>query len=420
MTGKGFLFTLILLLAPAAGARAQDIDTLIEGLEADGVPSAGTVAKALLGEESGEIRRWTHALAGLASREQAETSYKLTLQALAEILEREAPGPEPSAASLAGLELASLVGTDDDLEVTLRLGRPHEGLESSSRRFLRRQLEKTLTDVISRHPDAIYDAAELAKTTNWIEALVLAGAISNVKDQESIRCITSLLGYHMELDQHLLGLLNGLATGLEPATSASTLNTVRRYLDSSLAGERREASLVLGRMDDYESVPSLVARLEDTDSGVSAAAHWALIQITRMTMAPDPPRWNSWFEEESAWWSESGVELTRILRSSDEPSTLVPAIARCSTRRLFRRQLGPELVPLLSHPEPSVVRMTCSALVSLRFGASVPVIVDLLDEADPDVRKTAHQSLLEMTGLVLPADREAWLATLEPVRARPR
>lgn len=420
MVDKAPLITLILLLAPAASAGAQDIEALVESLDADSIPSAVTVAEALLGEEPGEIRRWTQALEELTSREQAETSYKLTLQALVGILEREPPGTELSRASLAGLELASLVATDDDLEVILRLGQPHEGLVSSRRRFLRRQLEKVLTDVLSRHPAAIYGAAELAKKSTWIEAIGLAAAICNVEDRDSIACLASLLGHHRQLDEHLLSLLNGMATGLEPTISGSTLNTVRRYLDSARAGERREASLVLGRMDDYESVPSLVARLEDTDAGVAAAAHWALIQITRMTMALDPPRWNSWFEEESAWWSESGLELTRILRTSDEPAALVPAIARCSTRRLFRRKLGPELVPLLYHSEPSVVRMTCSALVSLRFGESVPAIVELLDDADPDVQKTAHQSLLEMTGLVLPPDREAWQATLEPMRARPR
>lgn len=77
-------------------------------------------------------------------------------------------------------------------------------------------------------------------------------------------------------------------------------HVLRALLQPTYAADvRRKASLVLGRLEDSESIPDLIEALGEGDPGYASDARWALEQITGEQLAADPELW-------SAWWTGAG------------------------------------------------------------------------------------------------------------------
>ena len=77
-------------------------------------------------------------------------------------------------------------------------------------------------------------------------------------------------------------------------------------------------------------------------------------------------------------------------------------------RRLCGQELTPGLLAALRDQDPRVVRRACSALRGLRARGAELHLIELLDGADLKVRDQAWRTLVGLTGLEHPPEREAW------------
>lgn len=413
------LVAALLCMAPASGNSGNSGTSVAEGdvselleLVGDGlVPSVATVADALVEGGPREVSRWIRDAPG-AARLAEEQLDLLNREALRELLQRRVAGAleddRVRDVAHAGLTLAEAVGTAGDLGLVLALGDVPEEADGALWRGVRRELESSLRGILARHPRGVHAAVRLYSEQGWPEALSIARAIAGVEDPGTLEVLAGLLGLHPRNDGSVLGEIGSLAERTGAGLSSGSLQRVRFYLDSPEAYDRRQAAYALGRLDDFEAVDALLGLLTDGDGGVRRVSHWALQRITRMTMAQDEPRWRAWYEEESEWWALRGRSIVSVLRDGRTAADLVPAINECATKRLFRRWLAPELVPLLDHPDPAVVRMVCSALLSLRAREAAPELVVLLDAPEADVRALAWKVLRELTGEELPPDAAPW------------
>lgn len=72
---------------------------------------------------------------------------------------------------------------------------------------------------------------------------------------------------------------------------------------------------------------------------------------------------------------------------------------------------------LLGHPDSRLATLACGALEKLRDHEAVPDLIVLLGDDDPNLRARAHVALTSLTGLVLPAEAQPWIAWLDPALA---
>ncbi len=68
---------------------------------------------------------------------------------------------------------------------------------------------------------------------------------------------------------------------------------------------------------------------------------------------------------------------------------------------------------MLGHPDSRLAALACLALAQLRDHQAVPDLIVLLSDEDPSLRRGAHATLTSLTGLVLPADAQPWIAWLD-------
>jgi hypothetical protein len=137
-------------------------------------------------------------------------------------------------------------------------------------------------------------------------------------------------------------------------------HALRALLQPTYAADvRRKASLVLGRLEDSESIPDLIEALGDEDHGYASNARWALEQITGEQLAADPELW-------SAWWTGASKEtLAKLGR---------PHLPRFVEQRARRTLEG------LRHA--AVDDAVACARVDEQFGVDDATVKSWLDELD--------------------------------------
>ncbi len=232
--------------------------------------------------------------------------------------------------------------------------------------------------------------------------------IATVGDRRSLPGLGVLLNWldHGRVHERLvLSHINRTAAKLEPVLSDHSLMRVRLLLGSADEAVRREAALAVGRLNDFDSLPELIEMMQVDTRPVRANAHWSLKHMTKLGMRPN--RWIGWYQAECSWWRDDAPALLNTL-SLNSPADLVPAINEISHHRLYRRELAIELIQLLHHPDPSIVRLTCSALECLQSKTAAKAIVPLVDHPDEAVRDQACAALRKITGKSLPCERSAW------------
>ena len=90
--------------------------------------------------------------------------------------------------------------------------------------------------------------------------------------------------------------LQGLWTAARTEDGAFLLELLKRTKSVSA---RKQICLVLGRLKHKPAIDDLIHSLRDTDPGVSSNAHWALKQITNVTLKADPALWEVWKQRTS-------------------------------------------------------------------------------------------------------------------------
>lgn len=418
--------------APAAvqGEAAQEspLGELIARASAGALPTAAEIAEALLELGPDGARRWFRALdLRRPDRElqfPEEASDVLAPEALAGLRAATAGVPALILAGQEGrdldqhlvcarvaLAILAELGDADQMELVRALGAPHPQADLYSYRPVGVAFRGALSEVLRRDALGFPEATGFyARCHPWMQTFLLRG-LGDTRDRHALQALPHLLGAVRELDYMVLTEIGKIAQDVSTPLDEYSLILIREYLSSNDPQERQQAAASLGRLDDYESVSALIDLLKDPHAGVRYSAYWSLQRITTMTINSESRRWRIWFDGETSWWTSEGPALLSTIYGAEELSVVVGAINTCGSKRLFRRQLTPELVPLLGHSEPAVVRMTCSALLSLRATEAVPDLIDVLEQADPQVRERAWTALRGLTGLEdLPPEPGAWRA----------
>ena len=75
---------------------------------------------------------------------------------------------------------------------------------------------------------------------------------------------------------------------------------LRSFLYNRRISLRKEACLALGKLKARSAAPDLIDLLEDRHEGLKSNAHWALRQISGLSLPADPELWTTWWERTRA------------------------------------------------------------------------------------------------------------------------
>jgi HEAT repeat protein len=419
---------LALVSAPLMASSA-DIDELLQSASQGGVIKIEDLTDTLLASGADGTRRWYQALdlrrqgRDLLFPEDAPpeldprvlaTLELLTTRVPAEVLARIPdlePGPRLVAAHVS-LDVLQRNGAAEDLQLAIALAVPHPEATYGEYRPVGRDLADAVSAILSRD-DRGYAKVERAYGGGheWIDLPLLRG-LGATRAVRSLQLLPRLLASVPKLDAIVLIEIGNVARAVETPLGDAALTRVRMYLTSNQSEQRKQAAVALGRLDDYDSIDPLIELLLDEERGVRTNAYWALREITAMTINAEPNRWRMWFSDETGWWAEQAPELLAYLNDSDT-AEVCRALNECGRKRLFRRQLTPELIPLLRHEDTTVVRATCSALFALRATEAAADMIEVLDHPDFGVRDHAWAMLRGLTGRDdLPPEPRAWREAL--------
>lgn len=411
---------------------AQDrFVALIEAARAGVLPSVPQLTDALLSVGAAGTQRWFREF----DREQATQAAKgaerstrvlreSTLRGLEAVtrgvpteIRRRLGGQELSLvarldAARVGLEILAWQGSGADLALACELATPAEGVEEESYRPLGKALERAVTQILVEDASAFMGVEALFRESHpWVHGFFLRG-IAQTHSFPALRKLPVLLGEVEGLDAFVLMQIGNVAQHVNTPLDEATLMRIRAFLGASSSTVRSQAAYALGQLDDYDCLEDLITLLTDEAEGVRQNAHWSLGKITAMTIQPEPKRWRLWFDRETRWWADEAPQILMTIQQGELPE-VVAAINTCGAKRLFRRELCRELVPMLTSPELVVVRMTCSSLQSLRATEAVPDLVQLLGHRDPRAREQAWLCLRQLTGNEdLPMQAPAWREAL--------
>ncbi len=191
---------------------------------------------------------------------------------------------------------------------------------------------------------------------------------------------------------------------------------VRRMLLQGHDSVRQAAIRTMGFADDVSSIQALITVLSDTNLALHEESLRALHRITAMTIDGHPDRWELWFEEESNWWREEAASTLSAIKRS-HPTAIAELLRELGSKRLFRREIAPHILPLLQDQRPEVARMALAALDSLRPPLELveSELGVLLDHRHHQVREDAERVLLH-----LGADLPHWRRKLQlPAKPAP-
>lgn len=240
----------------------------------------------------------------------------------------------------------------------------------------------------------------------------LLAAVGATRTRAGSRYLCEQLGRAPVLDGLILQNI-GRVRGLVPvALSDADLLKIRGYLNSHEPEIRREAALTLGRLEDFEAVPTLIDALDDSHRGARENAYWALRKISKVQFRPDSARWRAWYESEKHWWESAGRARLSQLNSAEEPK-VIEAIKDLAGRKLYRNEITEALLPLITNDRSTITTVAYAAIVSLQSNRAIPGLAAKLESGDEASRRRAIEALAAITGESCGEHREDWLRQLE-------
>jgi HEAT repeat protein len=134
-------------------------------------------------------------------------------------------------------------------------------------------------------------------------ALALSAAITSNSEKSRPALVLARLGgekahelllWHLSScdERRCLAALQGLRVLAIAEDGEAILELLK---ETQTLGIRKEACLVLGRINCKAAVRELINLLEEKDEGLAANAYWALRRITGQILKPDPEVWEFWW-----------------------------------------------------------------------------------------------------------------------------
>jgi hypothetical protein len=308
-----------------------------------------------------------------------------------------------------GIELIGVDGGAEDLSLMLKMVR--SDADAQQQRTLGRRLESELAKVLARDArgfsmlgDLIQDATVMH---DGAAREPIVRAMGQGRSKAAVSPLAYLLGAFPELDGAILGQIARVSVGERCTADEGALDRIRPYLQDEEPQLQVGSALVLGRLEDFHSVPTLIEFLEHPHKGLREQSLWSLRRISRLGLSQDPDRWSSWHRREVEWWEEQSGELFEQLHSQNS-AVVAEAVNLIARRRLFRHELAKELTRALSHRDVNVLRQCCYALSQLDSPSAIQALIDCLSIPQPTVREAAWESLKEITGRDLPPIAQEW------------
>jgi len=420
------LSVLAILAGPLAeldegrAAQGAQVEAVLRELGGPSAPPVEELAETLLGLGPKVVEPLFDALAAGALPAPRAAALESALRRLPGVALGALAGADPAPRErlrLVGLAVLARSGRARDLGLACDLAGAREPGETPGEQVVL-QLERSARAILERDESAFAALRRVLADVGPAPRAALVNAVGATRSAPGLDLLSDLLGCYAGLDGPVLAQIARCAAALGPPFEWGLCLRVRAFLSFPDPGLRRAAALALGRMEDFESAPELIELLAGEERGVRDDALWALRRISGRRLGPDVERWTAWYDGEIRWWRVEAPRLLGDVAGGCEPEA-VRALSLIARRRLFRHELARELIDTVDPTKPDIVRVTCSALQSLRSPVAVPGLTRLLGHEDAGVRLQAQRALDAIAGGESPgAGRPTRLPSGPPIGSR--
>lgn len=242
------------------------------------------------------------------------------------------------------------------------------------------------------------------------EAALLAVEQNPCREQGLL--LARLLGASAELDQSIIVRL-GLYWQQHPSwIDVGALQAVRQQAESGTGPCAAAALTTLGRARDEASLPVLLAAVESGDRLRSGAAHLALEQLSGLRIRSKPELWRR-LHERSQLWEQTRGESARQALYQGNPGEVARSLREISEQRLARDRWSDAVCQVFRRGDLAMSYQAVAALRALASPRSIPTLLEQISQSqDRRLRDLANATLVEITGIQLPADVGLWRGRL--------
>jgi len=281
------------------------------------------------------------------------------------------------------------------------------GAAELGQRGLRTTAQNALQEILRADADAGQALERPLLAAPLEQQLLVAEALASSNRGAAVALLGKLFGRDPELDLAVLDALAQLGARYPWRVADEIAPRLRQQLGGQDATLRAASARALGLLRDAQSAPGLIDSLGDTDPTVARAALWALRESSGQTRLTTRPEWQHWLEGELAWWKGEGNALLAKL-DPEHAAELAGTLRALLRHPMGRDQVAAALAGVLGELEAPAKVLACGALSQLGARRAVPALVELLFEADAEVRAAAWQALRALTGEELPAEPQLW------------
>ncbi len=278
--------------------------------------------------------------------------------------------------------------------------------------FVHETLETALAGILARDSDSHRTLRDLVDSIRAAVFPAVVGALERRSDPASVFLLLDLLGREPGLDEVILMAIGEPRPRHEDALFGPCVGALRRHLAASDPSLARATAHGLGRWRDERSLASLIEMLDNADAGLLRVLRGALREISGIAVDQSEEEWREWWIGQKLWHEEQmPLELAEL--GTGDPSRVIGALRRLSEKRIWHREIAPEIAYLLRDESITTATSACAALERLADASVLPQLVELLDSTEPGLRSAAHRALLGISGVDLPADAAAWTGWLQ-------
>lgn len=264
-----------------------------------------------------------------------------------------------------------------------------------------------VTSLLGHDPRGFEQLVSLRRITRPELVPTLIRAVGAAGDPRGLTYLAEVAYWNESLVLEVMGQVPLLGPSGDETIDAALKVRLRPYLDESKPGPCRAAITALTAMGDEEALSGLIPLLSSESSGLRENAHWALKQLTGLTLGPSPEVWGRWHQSELFWLLRNKPREFQRLRDNDA-AVVTDALRTILTHPLARRELATALPDLLKSRWPALRVLACRTLADLHAREAIGRLVWALEDRDAEVVKAAHAALCSLTQLELPREPLAW------------
>lgn len=314
----------------------------------------------------------------------------------------------------AALAMIGAVGRANDLPQLFALALADE--ETAPPETLGEKLLGAVASVLAQDPRGFEQLLTLRRVTRAELLPVLVEAVGATRDPRGLAYLSEVAYWSEKLILDVMSQVPRIGPSGDEAIDTALRVRLRSYLDETRPGHCRAAITAVTALADESAIASLITLLACENEGLRENAHWALRELTGLSMASNAETWNRWHQAEQYWCLRSKAREFQRLRQSD-PAEVADALRAILAHPLARRELATALPDLLKSPWPALRILACRTLGELSSKEAVGRLVWALEDPEPEVVTAAHAALRRLTQLDLPREPLAWQSA---TRTEPR